>query len=131
MLGDGPVRTVGLGPDGALRFSAPSDSPQNAWAGSEWGGGKVLWAVAPGQAGSFVIRGRQLDGPGFLRFGQANLPDETLVLPAAPASADDTTDLQNWRSYPSSVRMQHEGCYGFQIESPTGTTTIVFAAARS
>ena len=57
MIGDGPVRPVGLGSNAVLRFSAPSD-PGNPWAGSDWGGGKVLWAVAPDLAASVVISGR-------------------------------------------------------------------------
>ncbi|TML20130.1 MAG: hypothetical protein E6G39_00305 [Actinobacteria bacterium] len=130
MIGDGPVRPVGLGSNAVLRFSAPSD-PGNPWAGSDWGGGKVLWAVALDLAASVVISGRQLDGPGSVRFGQALVPDEQLVLPAAPAGASDTSGLDGWRSFPTAVRVQHEGCYGYQIETPTRSYTIVFSAARS
>lgn len=98
---------------------------------SEWGGGKVVWAVAPDLATSVVIRGRQLDGTGGVRFGQAQLPDEKLVLPAAPAGANDTPHLDGWRSFPTSVRVQHDGCYAYEIETSTQAYTIVFTATRT
>jgi len=130
MIGTDPVRPVGLGAGAVLRFSVPSDSPGNPWPGSEWGGGKVIWAIAPELAASVVITGQQLDGTGALRFGQANVPDLALELPAAPAGASDTPNLDGWRSFPSAVRLQQEGCYAFRIDTPTDNYTIVFTARR-
>ena len=54
MLGDGPVRPVGLDSAARLTFGAS--------AGSEWGNGKVVWAVAPGFADSVVVSGHRVGG---------------------------------------------------------------------
>lgn len=121
-LGHGAVRPVGW-PDGILHYVAPSDDPLNAFRGSAWGGNKLLWAVAPTVHGDVLIRGRQLDGSDGLRFGMGVIPDNQLVLRASDAAADST----GWRGYPSETRVQHRGCYGYQIDTASTSTTVVLS----
>ncbi len=120
MLGNGPVRPVGV-PNGVLSFTAPSSDPMNAFHNSKWGGNKVLWAVAPSIRGDVLIRGRQLDGPGDMRFGMGTTPDTQLLLRAV----DATSDADGWRGYPSETRVQHRGCYGYQIDTASSSTVVV------
>jgi len=122
MLGHGAVRPIGW-PDGVLHYVAPSDDPLNAFRGSVWGGNKVLWAVGPTVHGDVLIRGRQLDGSGGLRFGMGVIPDPQLLLRAA----DTTADAAGWRGYPSETRVQHRGCYGYQIDTAATSTTVVLS----
>ena len=120
MLGNGPVRPVGM-PNGVLSFVAPSADPLNPFRNSSWGGNKVLWAVAPSVRSDVLIRGRQLDGPGDLRFGLGTTPNAQLLLRAVDAASD--TD--GWRGYPSETRVQHRGCYGYQIDTASNSTVVV------
>lgn len=124
MLGNAPVRPVGFKSGARFVFATG-----NAHAGSHWGGGKVVWAVEPGFDERVVINGRRIDGPELVRFGRAK--DDSLVLPAAPNGANDTANLQGWRSFPSEVRVEQEGCYAFQIGTSTAAFTVVFIASRS
>ena len=120
MLGNGPVRPVGV-PNGVLSYAAPSSDPMNPFRNSKWGGNKVLWAVAPSVRGDVLIRGGQLDGPGDMRFGMGTTPDTQLLLRAV----DATSDTDGWRGYPSETRVQHRGCYGYQIDTASSSTVVV------
>jgi hypothetical protein len=124
MLGDGPVRPVGVA-TGQLQYVAPSNDLLNEFHGSKWGGNKLLWAVGPTINGDVLIRGHQVDGTGELRFGLAIAPDADLLLhgPGATSNAD------GWRDFPSTTRVQHPGCYAFQIDT-TSTSTLVVIAIR-
>jgi hypothetical protein len=68
-LGDGPVYPVGFSRRGVLRFSYPPEK-NSLFAGSDWGGQKVLWVSDPKYDGPILIRGRQVDGTNGLRFGR-------------------------------------------------------------
>jgi hypothetical protein len=124
MLGDGPVRPVAAAA-GQLLYVAPSNDLLNEFHGSKWGGDKLLWAVGPTVNGDVLIRGHQVDGTGELRFGLAIAPDADLLLhgPGATSNAD------GWRDFPSTTRVQHPGCYAFQIDT-TSTSTLVVIAIR-
>jgi hypothetical protein len=122
MLGDGPVRPVAAA-SGQLQYVAPSSDLLNEFHGSKWGGDKLLWAVGPTVNGSVLIRGHQVDGTGELRFGLAIDPDADLLLhgPGATRNAD------GWRDFPSTTRVQHPGCYAFQIDTASTSTLVVIA----
>ena len=126
MLGDGPVRAVGLFADGVLPYTAPSNDASNAFRGSRWGGSKVLWAVGPAVTDDVVIRGHQIDGDGELRFGESVDPDAELVLHGLGAQPYDAT---GWRNFPSETRVQHPGCYAYQIDTRS-TSTIGVVSIR-
>jgi hypothetical protein len=142
MLGTGPARPVGFRSDGTLDYVAPADS--NVWpiGSTVWGGNKTLWAVAPRVTSDVLVRGRQLDRRDTVRFGMATGPDAELVLPApedhghykvvpgrTPAAGDRIAG--GWRAFPSETRLLHPGCYGYQIDTPSTSTVIVFKAVPS
>lgn len=117
MIGSGPARPVGVDATGEVKFVAPA--PDNAYAGSRWGGNKVLWAVAPGTVGKITVRGYEVGGSGKLRFGAEREPSSTLVLTAI-------ADSSNWRDFPGMTRARQPGCYAFEVTSRTGVYTIRF-----
>jgi hypothetical protein len=123
-LGGGPVHPVGFRKQGVLVFPYPP--PRNSlFAGSEWGGQKVLWVSNPTYDGPILIRGRQLDGANPLRFGQAGA---TLLheLAFARGHADNWTG--GWRNFPSYTRLRAPGCYAYQVDGAGFSDIIVFKA---
>jgi len=126
MLGRGAARPVGIS-RGILSYVPPR--ADNAYAGSAWGGNKVLWAVAPNVTTSVLVRGRQLDGADVVRFGADINPDEELLLPA-PAPGGHRLP-SGWRDFPSATRIKRAGCYGYEIDTPSESNIIVFQARRA
>ena len=122
-LGEGPVRPV-LIRDGRFSYKAPTGSNADPFPSSTWGGGKVLWAIGPEITSDVLIRGHQIDGAGDIRFGMAPDPDVELILPNAIAGPKP--DSAGWRGIPSEVRIEHRGCYAFQID--TASTIVVVSA---
>jgi hypothetical protein len=122
-------RVQGLGPvypggSGTLLFTYPV--PANyQWYPSAWGGQKVLWVGSPSYSGPVLIRGRQLDGPHLVRFGNAHNPSAELQLTASRASSQTWTG----REWPSYTRLRAAGCYGWQVDGTTFSDVIVFRAA--
>jgi len=117
--GTGPAGPVGLSAAGVLHYIGPAAS--NAFIDKSWGGAKVLWAVDSAVNGTVLVRGRQLDGTHALRFNDPAV-DELLLAPEAPASPG------GWRDYPGYTRLRAPGCYGYQVDAPSGTTIIIFQA---
>jgi hypothetical protein len=91
------------------------------WGYEGWDGTKVLWTV-PTYTGPYIVRGRQLDGPGELRFDQGpewsrKLHDELrLVGPYA---------LLN----PAATFLRSPGCYAYQVDGRGFSYVIVFEAS--
>jgi len=67
-------------PGSILTFIAPPH-PGSVFAGSEWGGQKVLWFVAPSYRGHVLIRGGRLDGTDPLAFDGGREPPTELTIP--------------------------------------------------
>jgi hypothetical protein len=90
------------------------------WGDDDWDGTKALWTV-PGYYGPYVVRGRQLDGSGELRFDQGPAwtrrmnPELRLVGPEA--------DL-----HPAATYLRGPGCYAYQVDGRGFSYVIVFAA---
>jgi hypothetical protein len=124
-LGDGPVYPVGFSKKGVLRFLYPP--PKNStFAGSVWGGEKVLWVSDPNYDGPILIRGQQVDGPNRVQFGQGS----AVLLPELAfegESADNWTG--SWRNFPSYTRLRAPGCYAYQVDGAGFSDVIVFKAA--
>ncbi len=135
-LGTGPVRLVS--PGGALIQYAPN--PQIS---DEWGLVTVEWLVRDG-TGPALLRGHLLgphlgtdlstDGP------DGSGPDELVgfdlsadggresVSPARESLLPPATGRDGWTVVPGYLRFRTPGCYGIQIDTPAGTSTIVIYA---
>jgi hypothetical protein len=123
-LGDGPVYPVGFTRRGVLRFEYPP--PKNSlFAGSDWGGQKVLWVSDPEYDGPILIRGAQIDGTNRLRFGLAG-PTILEELAFPRHSAENWSG--GWRNFPSYTRLRAPGCYAYQVDGAGFSDIIVFSA---
>jgi hypothetical protein len=122
LLGDGPAR-VGLGNvDGAATLTI---APAANFGSTEWGGNKVLWALDASNEGPALIRGKELGGPNEVRFNGGAEPSRELVLDPTVRS----TPLEGgWIDFPASMRVRTPGCYILQIDTESGTTTLIFEA---
>ena len=119
-FGEGPAYPIFGGPDppgeAVLRFRYPPP-PASEFAGSAWGGQKVLWFILPEAAGPILVRGRQLDGSHEVRFELGTVPPRELYF--GPRVRRDR---------PSYTRLQAPGCYAYQIDGLTFSRLIVFEA---
>lgn len=131
--GPGPVYLAGGSP---VAFEYPPP-PRSSYAGSGWGGQKVIWVIDPGYRGPLLLRGAQLDGQRGLQFdryigafgyagGAGSGPYRELAYVDGPDP--DTVSLV---TYPSAVRLRGAGCYGVQIDGQDFTKTLVFRAVIS
>jgi hypothetical protein len=117
-IGPGPVYP-GLG--GTSAINAMKDTQY----GSLWQGQKVFWYVAPTYRGRVLIRGKRLDGPGWLGFNGTRTPKDELRI--------EPYDTVSWsgqpahsRGIPSAVRALTSGCYAAQIDGTTFSRIVVF-----
>ncbi len=114
-FGDGPIYAVlGAEANGVVNYAGARQE-------GGWFYHKVLWVGSPGFAGPVLVRGRQLDGPRELGFG--NGPDPAKELTLRTGGKDPT-----WSEWPSEARLQGQGCYAFQVDAPDFTKLIVFRA---
>jgi hypothetical protein len=120
--GEGPVYPGGLDRGfgrPTLLYEDPI-SPSSGFYGSQWFGNKVLWIFDPLYAGPILIRGLQVDGGNELRFNNGNVP------PLAIKTRSGAN-----RDLPSYTRVRAAGCYAYQIDGTTFSSTIVFDAKPS
>ncbi len=132
-FGDGPVYPVGLDTEGVLHFGY-----DGGFAGSEWGGQKVLWVSSPAYQGPALVRGAQLDGPNELRFEGASAAERELrpwpdgnaadPWPPSPSPRPGWTYAYGWRERPSYTRVRAAGCYAYQVDGLGLSEVIVFRA---
>lgn len=115
-FGFGPA--VGVGPIYALMGEMRAGVLQYHTRPNGWSPSKVLWMAKPTVSGSVVIRGRQLDGPGWIGFGQADDPEYLLQW--------EIGSQGGWASLPSEIRVNGAGCYAFQADSRLGSEVIAF-----
>lgn len=90
------------------------------WGYEGWDGTKLLWTV-PGYAGPYVVRGRQVDGPGALRFDQG--PNWSNKLHEELRLVGPLTLLN-----PAATFLTSPGCYGYQVDGRGFSYVIVFEA---
>jgi hypothetical protein len=112
-LGSGPVWPVGFGATGQSTLGQSSNGI--------WHAVKVLWAADPSYLGPVLVRGRQIDGSGVLRFSQGGVlsgPEELRLDAGGPAPIE--------RAWPSYTLVQTTGCYAYQIDGTSFSTTVVF-----
>jgi len=115
--GGGPVYPVNTYP--TMRFTLVTH-PGQVWHPSQWSGQKTLWIAAPRFTGRVLIRGHELGGINQVGFGPNRKPAGELRL--------TVKDERGWSQFPTYTRVRAPGCYAFQIDSPTFSRVVVFAA---
>jgi hypothetical protein len=126
----GPVYPVGFkrGAEAALSFLYPPPK-DSSFAGSGWGGQKVLWAASPDYRAPVLIRGRRLDAPGEVRFSHpGGRALKELRLPATATWATGPGLAKGWRYFPTYTRLRKTGCYAYQVDGTSFSRTLVFKA---
>lgn len=116
-LGNGPVYPVGLGSDGVLR----TVDDHGMWLQ------KVLWVATDAYHGPILIRGLGLSGSGAVAFavGGSAFGDQLRLDRSTTSSAGE---LPGWREWPSYTAVPRPGCYAYQVDGTTFSTSIVFEA---
>jgi hypothetical protein len=117
-FGPGPAYPTLTSRDGHASLTYQAD-----WTFVGWGGTKVLW-TAPHYRGPYVVRGRQLDGPGVLRFDQG--PNWTNTLHPELRLVGPYADLN-----PAATFLHDPGCYAYQVDGRGFSYLIVFEARES
>jgi hypothetical protein len=118
-IGPGPVYP-GLGATSGL-LNAVKDTQF----GSPWHGQKVFWYIAPSYRGRVLIRGKRLDGPGWLGFNGTRVPkDELRIEPYTTVSWSGQPRYS--RGIPTAVRALDSGCYAAQMDGKTFSKVVVF-----
>jgi len=84
---------------------------------------KVLWVASPDYIGLALIRGRRLDDSTDVHFERSTPPTD-LRFPLDTGIRAAGSD-QGWRYLASTVLVPGIGCYGFQIDAPEWTITVV------
>jgi hypothetical protein len=114
--GPGPVYPDGyVGPQGDA-YLEPGGSADG------WASFKTLWFSEPSYQGPWVIRGKQLDGPSPVIFGEQPTVSE-LVVPAGP-TVNETND--GYREAPGGTYVRGPGCYAWQVDGLSFSYVIVF-----
>jgi hypothetical protein len=83
---------------------------------------KTLWAARPSYRGPFVVRGRRVDAAGSIGFVLGRVQSE-LRIPGLPRNA-----ANQWRYVPTTSALSTPGCYAFQVDGTSFSTTVVFEA---
>jgi hypothetical protein len=119
-FGDGPIYAV-LGAESDGTVSYDSSRQEGGWFYL-----KVLWLGSPDFDGPVLVRGRQIDGPNELRFGDGPDPSKELALTTEGKHIPGS----GWTDWPSQSRLRGEGCYAFQVDSMKSTQVITFKAVQ-
>ncbi len=119
-LGTGPVYPVGFGADGVYHYSGTNEE-------GGWHYLKVLWIEDPSYKGPALVRGRQIDGSGELRFERGPNPSTELQLAQDSALGSGGISWSNWPTY---TRLRGPGCYAYQIDGANFSKAIVFSAQK-
>jgi hypothetical protein len=120
-IGDGPVYAVLPGAGPLLSFQYPP-AKNSVFAGSAWGGNKVVWFAKPTYTGPILVRGAQIGGPHLVGFSGGD------------PSAYDSMELppgHGWRNWPTATRVQAPGCYAYQVDGTNFTEVLVFRAVEA
>jgi hypothetical protein len=90
--------------------------------GSHWLAAHVTWRAAVGYHGPILIRGRRVGDAGMVGFGEGHEPyDELQLLDSGRGAASG-----DGRAWLSLTRVQHPGCYAYQVDGTDFSRVIVF-----
>ena len=92
--------------------------------GSHWLAAHVTWRAAVGYRGPILIRGRRLGGAGVVGFGEGHQPYDELQL--LDSGRGEATASGGGRAWLSLTRVQHPGCYAYQVDGTSFSRVIVF-----
>ena len=92
--------------------------------GSRWLAAHVTWRSAVGYHGPILIRGRRLGGTGVVGFGEGHRPYDELQL--LDSGRGEATTSGGGRAWLSLTRVQHPGCYAYQVDGTDFSRVIVF-----
>lgn len=120
-LGPGPVYPI-MNSTFILEYP-PSTGP---FAGTGWGGEKVLWVAPRSYIGPITIRGRQIGGPAEVRFGLTSRQLDPALVFKAGSTIARSRGAEQWRQFPTYVRLKAAGCYAFTVTGSTFTRRIYF-----
>lgn len=125
----GPVYAGLPGIPRILYVSVP-DRPSELAEERPWGTALITWASKARYRGSVLLRGRRLDGPGRIGFGDGTSPELGLRLPAgswADAGAGGRgRNVSGWRITKVETWFRSEGCYAFQVDGRNFSYTLPF-----
>jgi hypothetical protein len=119
-LGDGPLYPAGFDERGVYDYTGAIQE-------GGWYLLKVLWIGDPSYKGAALVRGRQVDGPGELRFNEGANPSSELRL---HTDAGNPT-ASGWNNWPSYTRLRGPGCYAYQVDGLGFSDVVVFRAITS
>jgi len=121
-LGSGAVRPILIDQTGDASHGVADMAPTSQ---PPWLGVKTLWFSTPQYQGPFVIRGERLDGPGPVGLGEGPV-QAPLVVPPGPT----VNGGEGYRTAPGGIWVKTPGCYGFQVDGLTFSTTFVIKAIQ-
>jgi hypothetical protein len=119
-LGPGPAYPV-LGtsaPDGVVRLG--DDFQRGGWYLH-----KTIWAVSSRYRGRVLVRGRQIDGSGSMRFGFGRR-----LFVRRPQLRLGPAIKPGWRLAGSYTFVHGAGCYAFQVDGLSFSRILVFEVKR-
>lgn len=87
-----------------------------------WFGAKVRWIGGPNYDGLALIRGRQLDGAGEIRFQYDGVYSPDYV----PEMALELRP--GWNQWPAVTLLPGPGCYAYQVDGTSFSSVIIFKA---
>jgi hypothetical protein len=124
-LGRGPLQPLvaphnrggfGTALRGVLLFRRSPTNPK-------WHQLKTLWFARPAYRGPVLIRGRRLNRPGRIVFGEG--PE--MVDPYLPVG-ETANGLNGFREWPGATWLRAPGCYAWQIDGRGFSHVVVFRA---
>jgi hypothetical protein len=119
-IGRGPVRPIVAAGQarllraGIVQFERGADG---------WWGAKTLWFAPRTYQGPVLLRGRRIDRPGPLAFGEQPAALARQIPPGPDHSVNVHDRVRHW---PGSTWIQRAGCYAWQVDGEGFSTTIVF-----
>lgn len=100
--------------------------PLGASSAPGWGALKTVWLASPTYSAPFLVRGKRLDGIGPIAIGGD--PEQSYFVMPAGAAINGGDGYRPGTAY---VWVRQPGCYGFQIDGPGYTATIIIAVVAA